>query len=170
MLSKLCGDEGVGRGRKTRVTSLSKSLMRLCSIEDSPTESCASTIKYKDMKRVRVSTLSCGTRVPRGGQTQEARGCEPSIFAIADEEKVRVALLLDNDIQCRKLVGGESVETKVAPALSSPRLDSTRVSPRKSELVEMYGSALTSRRKGEVTSSIETSRASSIENEAVMTP
>jgi hypothetical protein len=34
----------------------------------------------------------------------------------------------------------------------------------------MYGSALTSRRKGEVTSSIGTSHASSIENEAVMTP
>jgi hypothetical protein len=101
---------------------------------------------------------------------QEVRGCELSILVIADDEKVRVAILLGNDVQCRKLVGGDSVETKVASALSSPWLGSTRVLPKTSELVDMYGSALTSRRKGEVTSSIGTSHASSIENEAVMTP
>jgi hypothetical protein len=40
---------------------------------------------------------------------QEARGCKLSILIIADDGRARITILLNNDVQCCKLVGGDSV-------------------------------------------------------------
>jgi hypothetical protein len=58
----------------------------------------------------------------------------------------------------------------VATALSSSWLGSTRVLPRKSELLETYDSALASPMKGKMTSNIRPSRARLVENETIMDP